>query len=86
MDTELHPIAARLADAERTVARRKAALMAAKAKCGELRSQLTEAILLAIERDPAETNVSLAARFGLRSETSVRNLRLKRGDDTRDEH
>lgn len=75
MGIELHPIAEELAAADRTVARRRAALAAAKARRAELKTRLTEAILTAIERDPTRTNVSLAARFGLRSETSVRNLR-----------
>lgn len=75
MGIELHPIAEELAAADRTVARRKAALAAARARRAELKDQMTEAILMAIERDPTRTNASLAARFGLRSETSVRNLR-----------
>ena len=75
MNTKLHPIAAALATADQTVAKQRVLLAAAKARRTELKVQLITAIQEAIRENPAETNVALAARFGMRSETSVRNLR-----------
>jgi hypothetical protein len=70
-----HRTAVELAIAESALARKKAAYLAAKARRDELRQARDAALIEAIRADSDETNVSLASRFGLRSETSVRNIR-----------
>lgn len=71
----LHPIAEALARAEKNFTRRRAALVALKTHRDKLRQDLSEAIVSAITSEPTATNVELAARFGLRSETSIRRIR-----------
>jgi len=75
MSMSLHPIAVELAELDKIMARQRAALATTKTRRLELKTQLVDAIRAAIREDPTETNVALAARFGLRSETSVRNIR-----------
>jgi predicted HTH transcriptional regulator len=76
--SEVHQLATELAAIDKTIARHRLALAVARERRAKVRAAITEAILSAIEENPEETNVSIAARFGLRSETSVRNIRNTR--------
>jgi len=72
---DIDPLAAKLAEANRIVVEQRAALAVAKAHRTKLKIKLIAAIRKAIVDDPTATNVALASRFGMRSETSIRNLR-----------
>lgn len=73
--SDLHPIAVELAAADKALAKHRATLAALKAVRSQLRQELSAAIRQTIVDVPTATNVDLAAYFGLRSETSIRNIR-----------
>lgn len=75
----LEPIAEQLAEAENALREHRACLAMAKAHRDRLRTELYSQIRGCIETSPEETNVSIAARFGLASETSVRRFRATLG-------
>jgi predicted HTH transcriptional regulator len=78
MTHELHPMAIELARLDRHVASLKTKLATAQAERGKIREKIKREIIRLIAEDPQLTNVQIAAMFGLKSETTVRNLRVGR--------
>lgn len=74
---ELSPTAIALEVANRNLRHKRRVVIVAKAQRDECHKANYAALIAAIQENPEETNVSLAARFGLRSEASIRNLRKK---------
>lgn len=74
-DTGLDPIAKDLNAVNEWIDDLNASLAEAKRRRTELREEINSKIVTLIKGDKTLTNVELAARFGMKSETSVRNIR-----------